>query len=128
MKIGDKIKEIREIEKKFTQKYVAEKAGINVRSLQNIENNVADISFTRLQNIAEAIEVTVPYIVNYKESNANTNNNFYNQSGNKGINILNQGNDINTIHNMYAQMLALKDEVINSKDGLIEFLRTKHKL
>jgi transcriptional regulator with XRE-family HTH domain len=125
MKIGEKIKEIREMEKKLTQKYVAERAGMNVRSLQNIENNVADVSYSRLHNIAEAIEVSVQYIVNYKENNANTNNNFYNQNGNKGINILNQGNDINTIHNMYAQMLALKDEVINTKNGLIEYLKSK---
>jgi transcriptional regulator with XRE-family HTH domain len=114
------------MEKKFTQKYVADRAGLNVRSLQNIENNVADVSYSRLQSIADAIEVSVQYIVNYKESNANTNNNFFNQNGNKGINILNQGNDINTIHNMYAQMLILKDEVISAKNGLIEYFKTKH--
>ncbi len=115
MKIGDKIKLIREKERNFNQKSIADIIGINLRSYQNIENNVSDITFNRLEQVAKALEVTTTYIINYGENKGSFSNQFNNYEGNKGTNIMHQGNDIDTIHKMYAQMLAMKDQIIESK-------------
>jgi transcriptional regulator with XRE-family HTH domain len=118
MKIGDKIKLIREKERNFNQKSIADIIGINLRSYQNIENNVSDITFNRLEQVAKALEVTTTYIINYGENKGSFSNQFNNYEGNKGTNIMHQGNDIDTIHKMYTQMLAMKDEIIADKKRL----------
>ena len=123
MKLGDKIKLIREKEKNFDQKSIADIIGINIRSYQNIENNVSDVAFSRLEQIAHALDVSVAYLINYGEKNNGFSNQFNNYDGNKGTNIMHQGNDIDTIHRMYAQMLLLKDEVIKAKEEQIIFMK-----
>jgi transcriptional regulator with XRE-family HTH domain len=124
MKIGDKIKLIRETENHFKQGYVAYKIGLKLRSYQNIENNVSDLAFSRLEKIAAVLGVTSIYIINYRKNNKQEYNSESNIDKNIEPNILIYENEINTIHKMYAQMLALKDLIIQGKDDLIAKMNT----
>lgn len=91
MKVGDNIKEIREVEKNFKRSYVAKQLGISERAFANIENNVADITLKRLAKIAEIFECSPEYILNYKSAKREFYNHFHNQKGNEGVNIMYQG-------------------------------------
>ena len=118
MEIGDNIKEIREVEKNFKRSYVAEKLNISTRAYSNIENNLADITINRLQEIADIFECSPLYILNYKQSKREFYNYFHNNNGNKGINIMNQGGqpqEENVIQ-------KLKDELLKSERNRIALL------
>lgn len=92
MKIGDNIKQVREREKNLTQDDVAKALGISTKAYGNIENNVADITLTRLYELAEIFGVAPEYILNYQEKSTFTNH-FNNYEGNQGTNIMYQGCD-----------------------------------
>lgn len=91
MKIGDNIKEIREVEKNLKRSYVAERLDISTRAYANIENNIADITLDRLEQLANIFECSPQYILNYKQSKKEFYNYFHNNNGNLGINIMHQG-------------------------------------
>lgn len=54
--LGYNIRKIREIEKSYTQKYVADCLGITTKAYGNIENGITDITFKRIEQIAEVFE------------------------------------------------------------------------
>lgn len=118
MKIGDNIKEIRETEKNFKRSFVAEKLDISTRAYSNIENNVADITLNRLQEIADIFECSPLYILNYKQSKKEFYNYFHNNNGNNGINIMNQGSQLQG-ENIIQK---LKDELLKSERKRIALL------
>lgn len=66
MNIGDKIRKVREL-KGYKQEYVAEKVGLSVTAYGNIERNDSSLTFDRLEQIAEALEVAVQDILNIPE-------------------------------------------------------------
>lgn len=66
MDIGDKIRKVREL-KGFKQEYVANKLGMSVTAYGNIERNDSSLTFERLEQIAEILEVTVQDILNIPE-------------------------------------------------------------
>jgi len=66
MNIGDKIRKVREL-KGFKQEYVAGKLGLSVTAYGNIERNDSSLTFERLEEIAEVLEVTVQDILNIPE-------------------------------------------------------------
>ena len=68
MKIGDNIREIREVEKNFKRSYVAERLNMSTRAYANIENNRTDLSMKKLEQIAEIFECSPQYILTYKSS------------------------------------------------------------
>ena len=90
MRVGNNIKEIREVEKNYKRSYVAERIGITTRAYANIENNVTDITLQRLDEIADIFECTPLYILNHHQTKKEFYNNFHNYSGNQGVNIMNQ--------------------------------------
>jgi transcriptional regulator with XRE-family HTH domain len=120
MKIGDNIKEIRETEKNFKRSFVAEKLNISTRAYCNIENNVADITINRLNEIADIFECSPLYILNYKQSKKEFYNYFHNNNGNNGINIMNQGIESQEV----SVIQKLKDELLNSERNRIALLET----
>ena len=75
MKIGDNIREIREVEKNYKRSFVANSLRISARAYGNIENNITDITLGRLEEIAKIFECSPLYILNYKEYKKK----FYNQ-------------------------------------------------
>ena len=60
--IGQKIREVR-VSKKLTQEYVAEKTGVNVSHISNVENCRVKVSLTLLVNICNALDVTIDYLL-----------------------------------------------------------------
>lgn len=66
MNIGDKIRKVREL-KGLKQEYVAGKLGLSVTAYGNIERNESSLSFDRLEEIAEVLEVSVQDILNIPE-------------------------------------------------------------
>ena len=60
--IGQKIRENR-IEKKLTQEYLAEKTGVNVSHISNIENNKVKVSLSLLVSICNALDITIDYLL-----------------------------------------------------------------
>lgn len=117
MKIGDNIREIREGEKNYKRSYVAERLQISTRAYANIENNVADITLNRLEEIAEIFECTPQYILNYQQSKKEFNNCFHNNLGNKGVNIMHQGQQ-----GISSKIETLQKELLDSERKRIALL------
>lgn len=61
-KIGKRIHNLR-VEKNLTQEYLSQKAGVNVSHISNIENNRVKISLSTLIAVANALNVTVDYLL-----------------------------------------------------------------
>jgi len=120
MKIGSNIKEIREVEKNYKRSYVAKKLGITTRAYANIENNITDITLQRLEEIAEILECSPLYILNYKESKKEFYNFFHNHNENQGVIILNQGTQAQTIETIRK----LQEELLTSERNRIALLET----
>ena len=68
--IGQRIREVR-VGKNLTQEYVAEKTGVNVSHISNLENGKVKVSLTLLVGICNALDVTTDYILE-KEYNTPT--------------------------------------------------------
>lgn len=117
MKIGDNIKEIREGERNYKRSYVADRLQISTRAYANIENNVADITLNRLEEIAEIFECTPQYILNYQQSKKEFNNYFHNNQGNKGVNIMHQGQQ-----GISSKIETLQKELLESERKRIALL------
>lgn len=60
--IGKNIRAIR-LERHYTQEYIAEKVGVNVSHISNIENNRVKVSLTALVAICKALDTTIDYIL-----------------------------------------------------------------
>lgn len=90
MKIGDNIKEIREFEKNLKRDYVAERLNITTRAYANIENNLADITLSRLSEIANILGCSPLYILKYNRVKQDFYNTIHNNNGNQGTITINQ--------------------------------------
>lgn len=112
MKIGDNIREIREKEKGLKKEDVAKALGITTKAYSNIENNVSDITLTRLLEISEILGCTPEYILNYQETATYTNY-FNNYEGNQGVNIMFQGCSPEQVKNLEEQLKSSQDNVKN---------------
>lgn len=62
IKIGTRIKRIR-IDKKMSQKFVAEQLGIPYSTYSNYENNNREPNYNTLKRIANILNVTIPYLL-----------------------------------------------------------------
>lgn len=60
--IGQRIKEVRN-DRKLTQEYLAEKTGVNVSHISNIETNKVKVSLTLLVGICNVLDVTIDYML-----------------------------------------------------------------
>lgn len=116
MKIGDNIREIREKEKKIPKEEVAKALGISTKAYNNIENNISDVTISRLYELADIFEVAPEYILNYQEKSAFTNH-FNNYDGNQGVNIMYQGCANDQIKNIEEQIKKSKQETNRLQAG-----------
>ena len=64
--IGTKIKKIREL-KNLTQEYMAEKLGVGQSTYARFEKEDSDLTFSKLKNVAEALDVTFDELINFNE-------------------------------------------------------------
>lgn len=110
MKIGDNIRAIREKEKKLKQEDVAKSLGITPKAYSNIENNIADITITRLYEIADIFDRAPEYILNYQDKSAFTNH-FNNYEGNQGVNIMYQGCNADQAKTLEKQLKESKEKL-----------------
>ena len=110
MKIGDNIREIREKEKNLKQDDVAKALGITTKAYSNIENNIADITLTRLYELAEIFDVAPEYILNYQEKSTFTNH-FNNYEGNSSVNIMYQGCNADQVKTLEKQLKESKEKL-----------------
>lgn len=117
MKIGDNIKEIREKEIKISKEDVATALGITTKAYSNIENNVADITLTRLQELSRIFDVTPEYILNFHEKATYTNN-FNNYEGNQGVNIMYQGYTPEQIQNLEKRLNTSQEKLEGLKSSI----------
>lgn len=120
MRVGDNIREIREVEKNFKRSYVAERLNISTRAYANIENNVTDVSLNRLEEIADIFECSPQYILNYKSSKKEFYNYFHNHPENKGVNIMHQGGDTS-----FSSILETKEKIYELQRELLESERKR---
>jgi transcriptional regulator with XRE-family HTH domain len=68
MELSDKIKIIRSY-KNWTQEDVAEKLGISTNSYAKIERGETDVNFSRLQQIANVMEIELSHLLELNEKN-----------------------------------------------------------
>jgi transcriptional regulator with XRE-family HTH domain len=90
MKIGSSIRDIREFEKSYKRKYVADKLNITTHAYANIENNISEISLSKLEKLSEIFECSIDYILHYNERKFNYFNHINNNQGNQGYIQINQ--------------------------------------
>jgi len=64
MVIGNKIKKIREL-KNYTQEYMAEKLEMSQSNYSRIESNDLDVSFNKLQQIADILEIGITDLIEF---------------------------------------------------------------
>ncbi len=95
----------------LSAKYVADSLDITTRAYSNIENNVSDISFSKLEKLSEIFNVPVSYIVNYKSSDSSGYfNSFHNHTGAQQTNHFNQGLQSNELMELFNKFInALSD-------------------
>jgi transcriptional regulator with XRE-family HTH domain len=121
VEIGHNIRRIREI-RNYTQEAVADMVGMSVTAYGDIERGKSDVNFSRLADIAKALDVKEEDIVTF--GSITYNNNIH--DGLNGVN--NQG----TINNNNPSALeyverGLFDKVVKDKDEEIVFLREQLK-
>ena len=122
MRIGNNIKEIREVERNYKRSYVAERLGITTRAYANIENNVTDLTLQRLDELAEIFDCTPLYILSHHQTKKEFYNHFHNNSGNQGINIMNQGiqpQSVGIIQKLQEELLASERNRIALLEALL---------
>lgn len=117
MKIGDNIRAIRENEKKMKQDDVAKALGITVKAYSNIENNISDITLTRLFELAEIFDCAPDYILNYQDK-ATFTNHFNNYDGSQSVNIMYQGCTPEQVKNIEKQIKENNDKANILKNHL----------
>lgn len=104
--IGNKIRKMREL-KDISQEYMAEKLGISQQMYSVLEKD-ANIPFSRLEQISEAMSVTVDNIISFDK--APFFNNINNNNGSVGMNI-HSGIDPK-IEKLYEDKIKLLEEKI----------------
>ena len=67
LNIGDNVKKFREL-KGFTREQMADYLNLSVSAYGNIERNKTDLTISRIQQIAEILEVDIAQILNFDAS------------------------------------------------------------
>jgi len=119
--VGSKIKKLREF-KNLTQEHVSERLGLTQSGYSKIENGKVDLPYSRLQNIADILEIKVEDITSFDDKMVFQN--FHNNNQN--------GGQIGVIHNHVSdterklyenQITSLKDEVAHLKTIMEKLLK-----
>lgn len=114
MKIGDNIRQIREMKNVLSKKHVAQCLGIKTNAYNNIEQNRADVTITRLYEIADIFGVSPEYILQYQNKSTSINdlkNDTRNQVSRNGQ----MENNIEKIKKLNEQIKKSKEEISASR-------------
>lgn len=80
MKVGEKIRRLRTL-KGYSQENMADLLGISSVAYGDIERNKTDVSHSRLEKIAEALDIDLIALLTYGEQLAN----IFSNSSNSGV-------------------------------------------
>lgn len=113
MNIGDNIKKLREL-KNITREIMCEKLDISMSGYSKIERGETDLTISRIEQIAEILEVDMSQILNFNASQVFTitNNKLVQGTGAKAESIHFYGDDYKE---KYIQMLEAENERLKKK-------------
>jgi transcriptional regulator with XRE-family HTH domain len=116
---GQNIKTIREL-KNFTQDFVATQLNMSISNYSNIETGKTDITLTRLEQIANILQIDYQQILNLNPAQIL---NVGNHSRIRNTYIIN-----NDIRNELVKQLQIKDEQISHLLAIVEKMGGEDKL
>jgi transcriptional regulator with XRE-family HTH domain len=111
MTIGDKIKRVREL-RKLTQKALADKIGMSETGYSKIERDETDIPFSRLDQIAKALNVKIEDIISFDEKYVFNN---YGTAHDKSFSVNNSNFDKE--RELYEKTIKLLEDKIKMMEG-----------
>ncbi len=114
--IGKKIKRLREI-KGFKQEHMSDLLNISQQSYSNIENGKIDVHFSKIEQIAEAFDMSVESLVGFDDKNIL--NNYGELNGNQII------HQTNHFPEKIIQLYEDKIKLLEDKVMLLEMLAKK---
>jgi transcriptional regulator with XRE-family HTH domain len=113
MEVGKNIKRLREF-RNLTQTHIAEKLNMSVGGYSKIESGQTDVSFSKIQQIAEILETDLSTILNFDPKN------IFNQCNNTNSVIAgtigtqnNNGNILDMLTNIQEEINSVKRAVMN---------------
>ncbi len=115
MKIGNKIKKIREL-KNYTQEYMADRLGINQSGYSRIENDTSDITLSQIDKLSEIFNMKVEDLINFDEKFVFNNSSFNTFFGNYYNNMNEKEKEL------YQKELELHLKTIKLLEDKISFL------
>ncbi len=117
MKIGNKIKKIREL-KNYTQEYMADRLGINQSGYSRLENDTSDITLSQIEKLSEIFNMRVEDLMTFDEKVVFNN---YGTLNDKNFSIhYNNMNDKE--RELYEKALELHSKTIKLLEDKISFL------
>jgi len=107
MEIGTKIKKLREL-RDYTQDYMADQLGISQPTYARIERNDTDVTLSKLEQIAEILEIKLEDLINFSDKFV-----FNNYTSNQA----NQGYIVN--HFSANEKKLYEDKIILLEDKIL---------
>lgn len=121
LKLHTKIKQIREL-KNLNREEVADKLNIDTRTYSYIESGKSNITVKRLFELCIVFNCTIQELLDFN-SNHILNFHVKQENGNQGTNINYQ--EINNQKELYLSIIDTKDEIIKTKNEIIELLKKR---
>ncbi len=118
MEIGTKVKTLREL-KNFTQEYMAKHLEMTVSGFGKIERNESEVSYQKLEKIAEILGIQVEDLVSFNEKLVF--NIMHNKTGNGYV----VNNGALEKEKLYEQIIVNQKEEIATLRTIIEKLQGK---
>ncbi len=121
MTIGQRIRKVREL-KGFKQDTMAERLGMSQANYSKLESDDADMSFSRLEEIAKALEVQLSDIVDFDKKV------FFNQTNSPYSNSCNVNSPISiNDKNLFEEIIQGKDKIIAILEKQISLMEAMQK-
>lgn len=112
MEIGTKIKKLREL-KNFTQEFMATSLDMTPSGYGKIERNETEVSYQKLEKIADTLGIKVEDIINFNESFIF--NVMHNQTGNGYVvNNINVSDNEKKLYEQLIEQLREENKLLKS--------------
>ncbi len=113
--VGKKIKSFRALNE-ITQQDLASKLGLSLRTYQDIENDITDVSVSMLEKIANTLNTNILELLGIGEGRF-----YFMYKGKQNTqNILDQGNHTINQNSISDQTLAQENAFLKEKNALLE--------
>lgn len=116
--IGQRIREIR-LSRNYSQQYLAQRIGITQKAYSKIESEETKLGVDTLKKIASVLDVTIESFFDSK--NKPVINDFSSRAG--GDNVVYKTTIDKSFEKMIFELIKSKDQIILSKDEMIEKLK-----